>query len=393
MEGMKLAPCFGISLLVLLAMFAGVFSTESHAATSQGKYLVYVGTYTQRGSQGIYAFSYDAASGSLTPLGLAAESSNPSFLAVHPNHKFLYAVNENTSYQGQKSGAISAYSIDPVSGKLTLLNEVASRGADPCHISLDHTGKFVLVANYTGGNLAVFPVGGDGKLGQASEFIQHNGTGPNKERQEAPHAHWIDLSHDNHFVLNADLGLDQVFIYHFDAAKGTLKDNNPPSAKVAPGAGPRHVAFSPNGKFVYVINELNSTLTTFSFDPKKGTATELQAVSTLPKDFNGQNDTAEVKVHPSGKFVYGSNRGHNSIAVFAVDAKKGTLTLVESASTTGKTPRNFEIDPTGTRLFVANQESDNVIVFAIDPNTGKLTPTGTEVKVAVPASIQFVPVK
>jgi 6-phosphogluconolactonase len=265
--------------------------------------------------------------------------------------------------------------------KLTLLNQVASKGASPCHISHDHTGKFVLAANYTGGNLSVFPVGEDGRLGEASDFIQHQGHGPNHDRQEKSHPHWIGVSADNRFALNADLGLDKVFVYRFHASQGKSTPNHPPFAKLPPGAGPRHLAFHPNGKYAYVIDELNSTITAFSFDAKAGKLRELQAVPTLPKDFSGESTTAEVVVHPSGKFLYGSNRGHDSLAVFTLDTAKGILTFVEHVPVKGKIPRNFEIDPLGKRLLVANQGTDNIVEFAIDSTTGKLTPTGTELKV------------
>ena len=383
---MKLSHRISLCLLLLIFCSSAVFAEAK-------KYLAYVGTYTVRGSKGIYAYRYDASTGQLEDLGLAAETPSPSFVAIHPNHKFLYAVNETDEYQGQSSGIVSAFSIDAKTGKLTLLNQMASRGASPCHISLDHTGKFVLVANYTGGNLAVFPVGKDGRLGEAADFIQHQGSGPNHDRQEKAHAHWIDLSPDNRFALNADLGLDEVFVYRFDATKGKLTPNDPPFAKVADGAGPRHVAFHPNGRFAYVINELNSTVTTFSYDAKAGRLHELQSVPTLPEDFSGKSTTAEIVVHPSGKFVYASNRGHDSLAVFVVDPSKGTLKFVEHVPVKGKTPRNFEIDPTGKRLLVANQESDNLVEFAIDATTGKLTATGTEIKVPAPVCIRFLPVQ
>ncbi len=386
MDGMKLPRRISSYLFLLIVC-------SSLAMAEAGKYLVYVGTYTERGSKGIYAYRYDSATGQLEDLGVAAETPSPSFLAISSNHKFLYAANETDVYQGQPSGSVSAFSIDAKTGKLTFLNQVASRGASPCHLSLDHTGKFLLVANYTGGNLSVFPVGDDGRLGEASDFIQHEGSGPNKDRQEKAHAHWIDLSADNRFALNADLGLDEVFVYRFDAAKGKLTPNNPPFAKVAPGAGPRHLAFSPNGKFAYVIDEMASTITAFSYDAKAGTLHQLQVVPTLPKDFSAESTTAEIVVHPSGKFLYGSNRGHDSLAVFAIDPAKGTLKFVEHVPVKGKTPRNFEIDPTGKRLLVANQDTDNIVEFAIDPATGKLTPTGTEVKVPVPVCVRFMAVE
>ncbi len=376
---------FSLCLVLLLALLSSL--------SAETKYLAYVGTYTVRGSQGIYAYRYDPANGSMESLGLAAASDNPSFLAISPSHHFLYAVNEGKFQSRSDTGGVSAFSIDPQTGKLTFLNEVASRGADPCHLSLDQSGRFVLVANYTGGNIAAFPVGADGKLGEASTFIQHKGSGPNHQRQEGPHAHWIDFSPDGRFVLNTDLGLDEIRVYRFGAATGKLTPNDPPFAKVAPGAGPRHVAFSRNGKFVYVISEMGGTVTTFSYDARRGALHELQVVPTLPKDFHGENTTAEIVVHPSGKFLYGSNRGHDSIVVYSMDPQKGTLTFVEHASTKGKEPRNFEIDPTGKFLLVANQDSDNIVVFKIDQTTGKLTPTGTEIKVPAPVCIRFLAVE
>jgi 6-phosphogluconolactonase len=302
-------------------------------------------------------------------------------------------VNEVGKYKGQSSGAVSAFAIDRVTGKLTLLNEVPSRGADPCYITLDKSGKHVLVANYTGGSVAVFPVLDDGRLGDASAFVQDQGHGTNPERQEGPHAHSIDLSSDNHFALVDDLGLDQVITYRFDPAKGSLAPNEPAFAKVEAGAGPRHLAFHPNGKFAYVINEMHSTVTAFAYDSAGGALRSLQKNSTLPPGFTGQNDDAEVQVHPSGKFLYASNRGHDSIAVFAIDPTKGTLTPVEDIPTRGQTPRSFEIDPTGSLLFAANQKSNNIVVFRIDAGTGRLTATGQVLEVAAPVCVKFVAIE
>ena len=359
-----------------------------------GEYLVYIGTYTmQKTSKGIYVYRFDSATGKLTSLGLAADTVNPSFLAVHPNRRFLYAVNEISSYEGQKSGGVSAFAIDRGTGKLTFLNEVASRGADPCYVAVDNTAKYVLVANYTGGSVAVFPVLDDGRLGEASSFVQHTGHGVNPQRQEGPHAHSINLSPDNRFAIAADLGLDQLLVYRFDPTHGTLAPNNPPFAKINPGAGPRHFTFHPSGKFAYVINEMGSTVTAFSYDAAGGVLRALQTISTLPKAFAGNNDDAEVQAHPSGKFLYGSNRGHDSIAVFAIDAGRGTLTPVEHVPTQGETPRNFRIDPTGSYLFAANQDSDNIVVFRIDPKTGRLTPTGQTLEVPSPVCVKFVAIE
>jgi 6-phosphogluconolactonase len=363
-------------------------------AAPGSEYLFYVGTYTEDGSKskGIYAYRFDANNAEIIPLGLAAETTNPSFVALHPNGRFLYAVNEVPNYKGPNSGGVSAFSIDRATGKLTFLNEVASRGADPCYITVDKTGKYVLVANYTGGSVAVFPVLDDGKLGEASAFVQHTGKGTNPERQEGPHAHSIDLSPDNRFAMVDDLGLDQLLVYKFDAAKGSLTANQPAFAKLDAGAGPRHFALHPSGKFAYVIAEMGHTVTAFSNDPATGRLRTLQTISTLPKDFKGRNDDAEISVHPSGKFLYASNRGEDTIAIYAIDQTKGTLTQTGSVPTGGKEPRNFEIDPTGHFLFAANQLSDNVVIFRIDAKTGNLTATGQVFEVGRPVCIRFLKV-
>jgi 6-phosphogluconolactonase len=379
----------GLLLSLLLALCA-----EAASAPQEHKYLVYVGTYTQEGStsKGIYAYRFDPNTTQLTAIGLAAETTNPSFLAVHPNHRFLYAVNEISNYKGEKSGAVSAFAIDPATGKLTLLNQVASKGADPCYITVDKSGKYVLVANYTGGSIAVFPVLPDGRLGVTSAFIQHVGHGTNPERQEGPHAHSIDLSQDNRFAIVDDLGLDETLVYKFDSTKGSLILNDPPFAKADPGAGPRHFALHPNGKFAYVVNEMGSTVSAFSYDGSAGALRPLQTISTFPKDFSGHNDDAEIEIDASGKFLYASNRGHDSIAVFAIDPEKGSLTLIEYAPTKGQTPRSFEISPGGALLFAANEKSDNIVVFRIDSKTGRLTPTGKVLDVAEPVCVKFVPI-
>ena len=378
-------------LLSIVALLFALALPHFTSAAPAGKYLFYVGTYTEEGSKskGIYAYRYDAATGEITALGLAAETTNPSFVAPSPDGKYLYAVNEVGNYKGPNSGGVSAFSIDHATGKLTFLNEVASRGADPCYIIVDKTGKYVLVANYTGGSVAVFPVLADGKLGEASAFVQHTGHGTDPKRQEGPHAHSIDLSPDNRFAMVDDLGLDELLVYKFDAAKGSLTPNDPPFAKVAAGAGPRHFVLHPNGKFAYVVAEMGHTVTVFSNDAANGKLQPVQTVPTLPKDFTGRNDDAEIQIHPSGKFLYASNRGEDTIVVYAIDAAKGTLTQVGSVPTGGKEPRSFELDPTGTLLFAENQKSDNVVVFKIDQKTGKLTSTGKTMDVASPVCLKF----
>ncbi|HZV59976.1 MAG TPA: lactonase family protein [Candidatus Eremiobacteraceae bacterium] len=364
---------------------------ETRSASPQ-KYFAYLGTYTNKTtSKGIYAYRFDAATGRLGAGALAAESTEPSFVTVLPGGKYLYAVNETDDFEGKKSGVVNAYAIGSRTGKLTLLNQVASGGADPCYISIDKTGKYVLVANYTSGSIAVFPILPDGKLGERTAFVQHRGVGANKQRQEGPHAHWIETSPDNRFVFAVDLGLDEILVYKFDAENGTLTPNDPPYVKLQPGSGPRHLVFAPTGKFAYLTSELSSTVTALSYDATRGAFTPLQTVSTLPAGYSGTNDSAEIAVHPSGKFLYDSNRGHNSIAIFAIDPADGKLTARGTVSTQGKTPRNFVIDPTGEYLLAENQESNTIVVFKIDQSTGELTPTGQKISAPATVCIAFTP--
>lgn len=379
--------------LLLLSLVSMTSATDS----PKGRYLLFVGTYTDKESKGIYAFEFDSASGELTSLGVAAETGNPSFLAIDPSRRFLYAVNEIQKYKDASSGSVSAFAIESpkggkATGKLQFLNAVASRGADPCYIVFDKTGKYALVANYSGGSVAVFPVQSDGRVGEATAFVQHAGSGADRERQEGPHGHWIETTPDNRFAIAVDLGLDELLVYRFDPKKGTLTPNNPPYAKLDPGAGPRHLAFHPNGKYAYVVNELQSTITAFDYDARRGVLTKQKTVSTLPKDFSGTNDTAEIAVHPSGKFLFASNRGQDTIALFSIDEKTGAIALVDSFPTQGKTPRNFQIDPTGKFLFVANQNTDNIVVFRIDSN-GRLTAIKQTLQVSKPVCLKFMAVE
>ena len=351
---------------------------------------VYIGTYTQAdGSQGIYQAELSD-DGALKLVGLAGEAKNPSFLALPPGDQFLYAVSEVADYDDSHGGAVSAFGVDE-SGSLALLNHQSSGGAGPCFVSLDSAGKHALVANYGGGSVAVLPIGADGKLQPASCFIQHAGSGPNKARQEGPHAHCIKLDAANRFALACDLGLDKVFIYRFDAATGKLTPAEQPWLETEPGAGPRHLAFHPSGKFVYFVNELNSTLTAAAYDSEVGTLQRLQTLITLPPGGVEGNSGAEVVVHPSGKFVYSSNRGHDSIAMFAIDEQTGKLTSLGQHPAGGKTPRNFNIDPSGKFLVAALQGSDLIVVHAIDQTTGKLTQTDYAIDVSMPVCIKFAP--
>jgi 6-phosphogluconolactonase len=353
---------------------------------------VFFGTYTGEKSKGIYRARLDLASGKLSEAELAGEVENPSFLALHPDGKFLYSAGEVSNFEGKPGGAVSAFSLDRATGKLTLLNQQSSGGAGPCHLVVDRGGKNVLVANYGGGSVAALPIEKDGKLRLASAFVQHKGSSVNPRRQEGPHAHSINLDPAGKFAFVADLGLDKVLIYKFDAEKGTLTPNDPAFAAVLPGAGPRHFAFHPSGRFAYVINEMHSTVTAFGYDAARGALQDIHVASTLAEPKQG-NSTAEVQVHPSGKFLYGSNRGHDSLAIFSIDQESGELTVVGHQSTGGKTPRNFGIDPTGAFVLAANQSSDSVVVFRVDQQTGRLTPTGQSIEVPRPVCVKFLPIE
>lgn len=378
---------FRLTVLLLIALATSVVALA--AGPEPQEYLVYVGTYTDHASKGIYAYRFDSSTGKLTSLGLAADAAEPSFLAVDSGGRFLYAVNEILRYNGQPTGAVSAFAIQRETGKLSLLNQVSSHDEGPAHITLDRAGKYALVSNYTLGSVAVFPVLKDGRLGEATSFVQHKGSSVNPERQKGPHAHATALSPDNRFAVVADLGLDQLLVYGFDAAKGTLGPK-PQMVRAAPGVGPRHLVFSSDGRFLYVINELQSTVVTYSYNAATGALHEVQTISTLPMGFSGNSTAAEIEIHPAGKFLFASNRGDDSVAVFAIDSGAGTLTHVAAAPTGGKTPRNFAIDPTGSWLLAANQESDEIVVFRIDRKTGHLTPTGETLRVPSPACLKFV---
>src|SRR5438552_14558673 len=394
---MKMTRRLFVVFLLIAPVVLSVAAESAEKPAASKKYLVLVGTYTTKTeSKGIYAYEFDADTGKLTPKGVAAETPDPSWVAVHPGGKYLYAANE-----AGKASTVSAFAVDVESGKLTLLNQMPSLGEDPCYLSFDKTGKYVLVANYSSGTIAVFPILADGRLGEHTALAKDQGpTGPNKERQEAPHAHWIEAAAHNQFVYVADLGLDRVLIFKFDATSGSLTPAapltakapplNPLSATLNPGAGPRHAAFAPDGKFMYVLGELQSAVTVFANDAE-GAYRAVQQISTLPKGFAGRNDAAEIAVHPNGKFLYASNRGHESIAIFAIDAKNGTLTFVAHVLTGGKEPRNFAIDPSGQYLLAENQLSNNVVVFKIDRATGGLTPTGQVVEVPSPVDLAFWP--
>ena len=360
-------------------------------------YLMYVGSYTQTTSpadhrpEGILVFRFDADTGALERLSAAGGAPNPSFLALHPSGRYLYAVSEILDYQGKESGAVHAYARDSRTGALAHLNEQPSIGTWPCHLSVEATGRYVLAANYLSGSVIMLPIRADGSLGETADFVQHQGTSVNPQRQEGPHAHSIMVDPANRFAFAPDLGLDKVICYKLDLERGKLTPNDAPHTQVTPGAGPRHFDFHPNGRWVYLINEIGNTLSAYAYHAQQGTLHLLNTVPTLPASFSGASHTADIHVHPSGKFVYGSNRGHDSIAICAIDQHTGQVSVVGQESTLGKTPRNFAIDPTGAFLLAANQSTDNIVVFRIDAQSGRLTPTGHSAQAPAAVCLKLIP--
>jgi len=376
-------------LRTAVALCAGVLLAGGPA--SAAGYWMYAGTYSTGGSRGIYAFRFETGSGKMVPAGVAAAAANPSFLLAHPNHKLLFAVNEDGNQT--VPGSVTSFSIDPKNGKLTQLSRVSSRGGAPCHLALDRSAGWLAVANYASGSVAVLPVSADGKLGEASAFVQQRGVSVNRERQSGPHAHAVLFSPDNRFLLVADLGADRIFIYHFDAAHGRIAPNDPPSAEGPLGGGVRHLAFHPNGKVLYAINELASSVTMFRYDAERGALENLQTVSTLPQGFKARNTAAEIAINAQGSRVYASNRGHDSLALLAVDPVVFTLTAMEFPSIMGRTPRHFALDPEGANAVVACQDSGLLLVFRVHPVTGQIQPRTRTARVPNPTCVVFVPMR
>jgi len=342
---------------------------------------VYFGTHTAGPGKGFSMARFNTETGALTRPEFILETPAPAYYVIAPGGRRLYACNS--------TGFVSAYSIDASTARLSLLNQKPSGGGDPSYISLDQTGRYVLVANYDGGNAGVWALAADGSLGERTALVQHTGSGVNPQRQKHAFAHSIRVDPSNRFALVADLGLDKLFVYKFDASRGTLQPNDPPFVMSAPGSGARHVIFHPNGRWVYLITEMGSTIMLFNWDTARGALTEVETVSTLPRDFHGDSACSEIMVHPSGRFVYASNRGRDSIAVFSVDAKTGRLTPIQDMPSGGKTPRNFDFDPSAHWMIVTNHGSDNAMVFRIDQQTGKLAPVGQPVEVPYPFCPRF----
>ncbi|MDE0299356.1 MAG: lactonase family protein [Candidatus Poribacteria bacterium] len=360
------------------------------ATQNRGNARVYIGTYTWNESEGIYVYRLDNSSGALTYESKAIGLENPTYLAIEPQGRYLYAVSEIHEFDGQPGGVVSAFEIEPATGEPRYINRQPSGGAEPCHLSVDSTGRYVLVANYTGGSVAVFPIRETGELGEICDLVHHAGFSVNEERQTSPHPHSVMIDPTNRYVFVPDLGIDKIMIYKLDLVNGKLTPNAQTSIQVQAGAGPRHFDFHPNLQYAYLINELDCTLCAFAYDESSGALKEIQSISTLPDDFDGVSHCADVHVHPSGKFVYGSNRGHDSIAMFKIAEGTGKLTYLGCESTRGRTPRNFAVDSAGHYLYAANLDSDNIVTFQIDEESGRLTSTGKVVEAPTASCLKIV---
>jgi 6-phosphogluconolactonase len=401
--------------LILLAV-STIASLPYAWSAPGGEYFVYFGTYTgftymkeglpagASNSKGIYVSRFNPATGLLSKPELAAELVNPAYLALHPNHRFLYVATEDPLSLGpdfDHESYVSAFAIDPATGKLRLLNTLPTGGTSTCYLSIDKTGRYVLMANFGSSSVTVLRIKEDGSLSEQTAFMKHVGHGKDASFQSQAHPHSIDVSPDNRFAVVSDLGVDKVFVYHFDAATGTLSPDNPPFVEAEAGGGPRHFVFDAAGKFGYALHEMSGFVTVMAWDGASGTFTKVQEARTLQPDFVGSNDSAEIAIHPNGRFLYESNRrfrgpdlwGPDSIGVFAIDPVKGTLSEVEQVAPQGTMPRQFAIDPTGGYLFAANELTGNVVLFRIDSTTGRLSATKTELKIDVPVCIVFVPVQ
>jgi 6-phosphogluconolactonase len=371
-----------LTLLIAASALWGLVAGRASAAD----YFVFFGSHRQGTGIGFSIAHFDSDTGKLSAPRFALQTPAPAFFVIHPDGRHIYSCNSGNT------ASVSAYLFDPATSILKLVNTKPSGGGDPSYISLDPDGRHVLVANYQGGSLSVFAIQQDGSLGDRTAFIQNTGHGVNPTRQTQPHAHSIRVDPTGHFALAPDLGLDKVFVFRYDARAGSLTPNDPPFAATPPGSGPRHLTFHPNGRWVYVIHEITGIITQFDWDSEKGLLTPLQTISAVPADFKGINTSAEIAIHPNGRFLYATDRGPNCLAVFAIDARSGNLSLIEDVPTQGKTPRNFAFDPTGRWLLVTNHDSNNAVVFAVDPTTGRLTQAGPPVAVPYPFCERFLAV-
>jgi 6-phosphogluconolactonase len=392
------AACWGLGFAAALVLASAAAGQERArtvpgvSAGETGRIRVYVRTYTDGASRGIYLLEFDASSGKWTsePV-LAAASENPSFLALHPSGRYLYAVNELRSFQGKATGAVSAFTVDAATGRLTLLDQQPSEGTDPCHLVVDAGGRNVLVANYTSGTVAVLPLSTDGRLRPASGVRRVAGSGPDTARQAGPHAHMVALDGSERYVLWADLGADRVRVDRFDRTAGRLEANDPDSVGIQPGSGPRHLAWHPSRRTLYLLNELKSDVSALRFDGGRGVLEIFQTVPARAAGAAGRSSAAEIAVSPDGRFLYTSNRGDDNIAVFAIDGASQGLTAAGHVPTGGRTPRSFAIDPSGRWLIAANQDSDSLVVFRLDPATGLPAAIGPPLAVPKPVCVLFAP--
>ncbi len=365
---------------------AAMLATVAAAARPPAGRLLFTGTFTDTGTaEGIYAFRFDDRTGALTALGLAAKTPSPAWIAVHPDGRHLYAANE------VDQGTISAFALDPATGQLTFLNQQSAHGARPCHFAIDPTGRALIAASYNSGTVALLPIGPDGRLGEATAVIQHTGSGAVADRQSGPHAHQAVVDPSGRFVLVVDLGLDKILVYRLDAARATLTPQTPAGVDTARGAGPRHLVFSKNGAHVFVINELNNTISPFAWDGKAGALSAAGAsVSSLPEGYAQPSSTAEIQLHPSGRVLYGSNRGHDSLVRVTIDAG-GALHPADFTPSGGKEPRHFTLDPSGRWMIAGGQNSNTLAVFSVDPGDGRLKAAGAPISTPTPVCIAFVP--
>ena len=373
-------------VLLLIAQILFGRSERSHAGPD-GAGLLYVGTFSERGSEGIYVFEADLPGGMARKLQAVGGMQSPSFLALHPGGRFLYSANRNSVVEGKDWGSLSAFAVDPQSGLLTPLNERPSYGAGACYVSTDNPGSVLFVANYTGGSLAAFPLGAGGGIGEVLKVEQYEGRSVHPERQDASHAHACVPSPDNRFLYVTDLGADLIRAYRINPGRGELEEARSGSTKTQPGSGPRHFAFHPDGRFAFLAEELSSSVSAYRYRAGDGHLELLDRRSTLPEDFAGENTVADIRVHPNGRFLYVSNRGHDSLALFGIDPERGVLSPLGYEPTLGKRPRNFIIHPSGEYLLVANRDSDNIVVFKLDGSTGKLTFSGQEISVPAPVCL------
>jgi len=377
--------------MIARLLFCAMLTLGCGPAFAAGKYIAYVGTYTgaPANSKGIYGLGMDD-NGKFVTLGLQAEVASPSFLAIDPKHRFLYAVTERMA-KGDPTGYLSSYAIDPATGALRFLNRVPANGTTSAHLIVDQTGHWLMVANYGSGSVASFALKPDGSIGEMADFHQHSGSSVNLKRQKGPHPHEVVMSPDNRFLIVPDLGVDKIFSYRLDTNSGKLTPNDPAFTTVPPGFGPRHLVFGKDGKFAYVLGEMGSKVIALSYDGALGKLTPIQTIATIPAGFKGENNSGELALDASGRFLYASNRGHDSVSLFAIDPRTGLLKLIQVEPSGGQIPRNIAIDPSGRHLLAANQDSDRIVVFNRDEQSGRLTPNGEVLGVPSPVCIVFVP--